>query len=93
MKFNSSRCNWLHLGQPHRFGEYMIDGTTITSCNVVKGLGVQIDSQLEFHDHTTTITKKANHLLASIQKTFQHFNKNTIINLNKSYIQPVLKLC
>jgi len=27
-----SKCNWLHLGQPHRFGKYTIDGTTtITS--------------------------------------------------------------
>ena len=46
LKFNISKCNWLHLEQPHRFGEYTIYGTTITSCNVVKDLGVQIDSQL-----------------------------------------------
>ena len=74
------------MGQPHT-----IDGTSITSYNVVKDLGVQIDSQLKFHDHTTTITKKANRLLAIIQKTFQHFDKNTVINLYKSYIQPVLE--
>ena len=73
LKFNISKCNWLHLGQPHRFGEYTIDGTTITFCNVVKDLGVQLDSQLKFHDHTTTITKKANCLLAIIQKNLPTF--------------------
>jgi len=82
---------WLHLGQPHKFGEYTINGTTITSCKVVKDLGVQIDSQLKFHDHTTPITKKANHLLAIIQKTFQNFDKSMVINLYKSYIRPVLE--
>jgi len=73
LKFNISKCNWLHLGQPHRFGEYTINGTTITSCNVVKDLGVQIDSQLKFRDYTTTITKKVNRLLAIIQKTLQKY--------------------
>ena len=29
LKFNSSKCNWLHLGKPHGFGEYVIGGTTI----------------------------------------------------------------
>ena len=28
LKFNISKCNWLHLGKPHGFGEYVIDGTT-----------------------------------------------------------------
>ena len=37
-----------------------------------------------------TITKKANRLLA-IQKTFQHFDKNTVVNLYKLYIRPVLE--
>jgi len=34
-----------------------------------------MDSQLKFHDHTTTITKKANRLIAIIQNTFQIFEK------------------
>jgi len=82
LKLNISKLNRLHLGQPHRFGDYTINGT---SCNVVKDLSLQIDSQLKFHDHTTTITKKANRLLAIIQKTFQNFDKSIVINFYKSY--------
>ena len=44
LRFNISKCNWLHLGKPHGFGEYIIDSTVITSCNVVRdSLGIQID--------------------------------------------------
>ena len=50
-----------------------------------------IDNQLKFHDHTTTVAKKANRLLAVICKTFQYFDHTTFINLYKSYIRPVLE--
>ena len=50
-----------------------------------------IDNQLKFHDHTTTVAKKANRLLAVIHKTFQNFDHATFINLYKSYIRPVLE--
>ncbi|XP_065883935.1 uncharacterized protein [Dysidea avara] len=91
LKFNISKCNWLHLGKPHGFGECVIDGTTITSCDVVKDLGIMIDNQLKFQDHTTTVAKKANRLLAVIHKTFQNFNHATFIKLYKSYIRPMLE--
>jgi len=41
LKFNVSKCNWLHLGRQHGFGEYTIGGTVIASCNVVRDLGIQ----------------------------------------------------
>ncbi|XP_065896041.1 uncharacterized protein B0403.1-like [Dysidea avara] len=88
LKFNISKCNWLHLG---KLGEYVIDDTTITSCDVVRDLGIMIDNQLKFHNHTTTVSKKANRLLAVIHKTFQNFDHTTFINLYKSYIRPVLE--
>jgi len=36
LKFNASKCNWLHLGRQHGFGEYTIGGIAITSCDVVR---------------------------------------------------------
>jgi len=79
----------LHLCKPHEFGEYTIDGTVINACDV-KDLVVQINKQLKFHDHTTAVTKKANCIVAIIHKTFQHFDKTTLINLYKTYIRPVI---
>ena len=92
LKFNIGKCYMLHLGKPHEFGEYTIDaGTVIKACDVVKDLGVQIDNQLKFHNHTTVATKKANRLVAIIRKTFQHFDKDTLINLYKTYVRPVIE--
>ena len=92
LKFNISKCYLLHLGKPHEFGKYMIDGTVIKACDVVKDLGVQIDKQLKFHDHTTTVAKKANRIVAIIRKTFhQQFDKTTLINLYKTYVRPVIE--
>ena len=46
------------MGQPHGYDEYLItDGTTISSNNVVKGLGKFID-KLKFYNHSSTVTRK-----------------------------------
>ena len=55
--------------------KHTIGGTVIKACDVVKDLRVQIDKQLKFHDHTTAVTKKANHTVAIIRKKSQHFDK------------------
>ena len=48
------------MGRPHGYDEYLItDGTTISSNNVVKGLRKFID-KLQFYNHSSTVTKKAN---------------------------------
>ena len=61
----------------------MIDGTVIKICDVIKDLGVQIDKQLKFHDHTTVVTKKANRTVAIIRKTFQHLIKLPLLICTK----------
>ena len=63
----------------------------LKACGLVKDLGVQIDSKLKFHNHTTVVTKKANRLVAIIWKTFQHFDKVMLINLYKTFVRPVLE--
>lgn len=91
LKFNISKCNLLHLGHPHGLGDYTIDGTVITPCNVVRDLGILIDAHLKFHDHTTSVSKKANRILALIRRSFQYFDNKTFINLYKSFVRPILE--
>jgi len=69
----------------------MINGTTIRCCNVITDLGVQIDSQLNFHAHTTGFTKKANGLVAIICLITFEKNVYTNCNLYKTYIRLVLQ--
>ena len=91
LKFNFSKCYLLHLGEPHEFGEYTIDGNVNKACDLVRDLGVQIDSKLKFHNCTTVITKKTYHLVAIIWKTFQHFDKVTLINVYKTFVRSTLE--
>jgi len=91
LKFNIGKCNLLHLGWPHECGEYFIDGTVISPNNVVKDLVIFINNKLKFHNHTSTITKKANSILAVMHKTFQYIDFDTYINLYKAFVHPVLE--
>ena len=62
LTYNVNKCNLLHLGLPHTFaiGEYTIDGSVIISNDTIRDLGVLIDNKLKFHDHVSTVTKRAN---------------------------------
>ena len=39
LRFNVSKCNLLHLGPLHIYGEYNINGVVVSPSNLVKDLG------------------------------------------------------
>ena len=86
-----SKCNLLHLGPPHTFGEYTIDGSVMISNDAVRDLGVLIDNRLKFHEHVSTVTKKANRILAILHKTVEYMDGETFVNLYKSFVRPILE--
>jgi len=81
----------MHLGRSHGYGEHNIQGTSITSTDTVKDLGVLIDSDLKFHAHAEAIISKDNHTLAIIRKTFQFTDKNMSIILYKTLVRPIIE--
>ena len=60
---------------------YTIGGTVITSCYVVRDLGIQVGSHIKFHELVIAVIKKVNQLLSILHKSFQYFDKATFINL------------
>jgi len=91
LRFNISKCYILHIGPPHGYGEYNIHDTIISSSETIKDLGIHIDSNLKFHNHTASVISKANRLLAIIHKSF-HFSDNYMfLTLYKSLVRPVIK--
>ena len=72
LNFNVSKCNLLHLGPPHTFGEYTINGSIMVSNGTVRDLGVLVDNRLKFHEQVSTVTKKANRVLAIVHKSFEY---------------------
>ena len=47
LRFIISKCYLLHLGPPHGYSEYNIQGTQISSSDTIKDLGVLIDDNLK----------------------------------------------
>ena len=67
------------MGLQRGFSEHTI--AVIASCNVVRDLGIQVDSHLKFHEHTTAVTKKANQLLSIIHKVLTKLHLPTYTKL------------
>ena len=91
LKFNVSKCFIFHLGPDHPFGNYYLDGIQVSPTNIVKDLGVTIDSLLKFHEHTNLTVSKANRVLGLIRKTFQCRDQDMVTRLFKSLIRPILE--
>ena len=64
--YNISKCFLLHLGPPHKYGEYNIQDTIISSSDTINDLGVLIHDNLKFHSHATSAISKAIHTLATV---------------------------
>ena len=55
LNFNINKCCVLRLGLTHSYGNYCIDGNSITS---VKDLGIVVDSSLKFLNHTAIVLQE-----------------------------------
>ena len=71
LKFNIAKCTLLHLGKPHSYGDYKLDGVAISWCDTVKYLGIVMDIGLKFHVQTSTVVAKGN-LLGIIKRSFEY---------------------
>ena len=67
LKFNVSKCKYLHFGPTHHNGPYYLNGILIDIVTSHSDLGILFDNQLKFHDHTTQVTTKANRVLGLIK--------------------------
>ena len=53
-----------------------------------KDLGVIIEEQLKFHEHTSSAISKANHTIGIIKKTFANMTSDTFLNLYQTLVRP-----
>jgi len=92
LNFSISKCKAMHVGRCH-FDDYsyhMNNQPLPTVCQE-KDLGVLLDNELKFHQHTASIVVKANRLLAIINKSFINIDTITFPLLYKSLVRPVLE--
>ena len=85
LKFNLSKCIFLHIGN-HNENTYMDKDRTLILKNVLKekDVGVTFDSNLKFNSHICNIVKKANQLSGLIKTSFTFLDKDTFVKLFKA---------
>ena len=91
LNFNVSKRHLLHLGKPHNYGSYSINGIQISPNDSIKDLGVIVDNQLKFHEHANSVVTKANRTLAIIRKSFNFTDKTMFLSLYKSLVRPIIE--
>ena len=65
-EFNFSECFIFHLDPDHSYGNHYLDSVEISPANIVKGLGVTMDSFLKFHEYINLTVSKTNRVLGKL---------------------------
>ena len=93
LNFSKAKCCYIQVGPPSRScrHSYMLNSITITSTDKQKDLGIWIDPNLNFHNHTRQTVSRANHTLGLIRKCFQYFDNNMLLSLYKTIVRPIVE--
>ena len=73
------------------FSQYMMRDEELTDVQVVKDLGVHIDSELKFREHASAAVAKATQILAVIRRYFTLIDESTLPLLYKMLVRPHLE--
>ena len=97
LNFHPEKCCTLKLGKPASDQTYFMADKNSTSgkhplktSKAEKDLGVVVDSQLNFKDHVSQATTKANRILGVIRRSFDHLTDHTFVQLYKALVRPIL---
>ena len=91
MPFNISKCKCLHMGRSNPNHVYSMGGRDIEQTVEERDLGVLIDNQLKFHDHSSMAAGKARRLLGLISKCFINLTPLTFSCLYNTIVRPILE--
>ena len=81
----------LHVGYQNQHNEYKLYDKILEETDVEKDLGVLIDKNLKFHEHTAAATKKVNQILGIIKRSYTSRDLKTISTLYKAMVRPHLE--
>ena len=93
MEFNEEKCVVVHYGPENPKCEYFLgeNGHKLIESKQERDLGVIFSSELKNSAHIATATRKANHALGLIKRSFKTREKNTIKKLYTSLVRPHLE--
>ena len=79
------------MGRSNPNHVYRMGGCDIEQTAEERDLGVLIDNQLKFHDHSSTATAKARRLLELISKCFINLTPLTFSCLYNTNVRPTFE--
>jgi hypothetical protein len=89
--FNAKKCKVMHLGRDNIRQKYSMQEEELEVINCEKDLGVWVDDELKFDEHTEIQSKKANRILGLIRRTFSYIDKDSFCVLYKSLVRVHLE--
>ena len=95
MELNESKFQLLQHGKNDELKEpYTLpSGAQVTSDDVVKDLGVYIDSDLKWRHHITNKSAEAARKAGWVLRTFSTRDKDTMMLLYKTYVRSIVEYC
>jgi len=70
---------------------YMLEGEQLNVVSHQKDLGIVVDHQLKFHQHTASVASKANRVLGIISKSFECLDVDSLPRLYKALVRPIIE--
>jgi len=70
---------------------YMLGGEQLNVVSLEKDLGIVVDNQLKFHQHTASVASKVNRILGIFSKSFKYLDINSLLRLYKALVRPIVE--
>ena len=93
LKFHPDKCVNLvislkNVAEPHI---YHLGNREMKNVDEVKDLGINVDSKLQFQNHTSSKVNKANQIWGTIKRAFKHMNTDIFKKLFTAHVRPHLE--
>ena len=91
MDISVEKCFVMKIGSFSSKFNYKINGITLSYVNLIKDLGIIVDTNLSYSTHCCAISKKASQRANMILRAFQTRNLDSLVTVFKTFVRPILE--